>query len=189
MFFFFTGNYHMKKIAFMLVIGCLNFTGSTWALAEDIPATLNITGTVNNANGGCTVSLRRPGIMDLGTHKLTDLPNEGHYSESISGYTNVVTLSGDNCTNKSGTTIALKFIGDADSNGASFTNSSVGSDAATGIGVAVYGPGGYTLTPNFSEVPAFDSQYVFSVGMVKLNDSAPTPGSVTSSITIEVDRI
>ncbi|HCL6627257.1 TPA: fimbrial protein [Citrobacter amalonaticus] len=179
----------MRKIAINVLLSGLGICCMASAFSEDTSASLNITGVVQEANAGCTIELDR-NYMPLGAQDIKDLPMQGHYKDSVSGTTNVVRMSGDNCKNSGGGSIALKFTGTADSSlGNSFENSSTGTDAAQGIGVGVYGYGKNTIIPNVSDVPTLSNDYLFYVGMVKLYDTPSSPGLVQSTITIEVDRL
>lgn len=175
-----------KKIVTALVLCCLGAAGSAVAAANTETITLNITGSVQDSTAGCVVALDQA-YMDLGVHDIADLPEQGHYKDTTSGYHNTVKMSGANCKNNSGNSVAIRFTGNAV--GTAFKNSSSDSTAAQGVGVEVYGYGKNIINPNTSDVPTYNSQYPFYVGIVKMRNATPTAGSVKSTITVEVDRL
>lgn len=178
-----------NKLALIITLSSVCFLNNAFAVSTDLPATLNINGTAFDSEAGCTVSLGRP-AMELGQYDAEHLPYQGHYKSDVSGNVNMVQLSGDNCKSNSGKTIAIRFIGEADSvEGNSFVNNHTGSDAAQGIAVGIYGYADSVITPNTSQVLAFNNEFMFSSGMVKLRNSVISPGSVESKITVEVDRL
>ncbi|WP_312983283.1 fimbrial protein [Atlantibacter sp.] len=177
----------MKKIGLVIAASGLFLSGAALATDNDLSATLAITGDVHS-NANCTVELDRS-TMNLGRHDISTLPTQGHYEADIAT-TNVARLVGDGCLSKTGSDLALKFIGMADAEqGNAFTNSVTGSAAAQGIGIGVYGANGAVISPNTSTVIALNKQYLFSAGMVKMNNSTPAPGLVHSSITVQIERL
>lgn len=179
----------MKNIIMAAALCCSCITAAANASTNDVSDVLDVTGTVRDVNAGCVVELDRS-YMRLDSQAIDDLPMQGLYKDTVSGTINVIRLSGSNCKNNSGGSIAIRFTGDADdAAGTSFANTSSGSAAAQGIGIAVYGYGKNTIIPNTSEVPTFNEQYLFYVGMVKLKNMTPTPGLVASTITVKVDRL
>lgn len=179
----------MKKLTLALALSSLYITAVSHAAVSDISSVLDITGNVKNINAGCTITLDR-NYMRLDNQDIKDLPTQGHYNDTVSGTVNTLRMSGDNCKNNSGGSIAVRFTGNADSaGGTSFANASSGTAAAQGIGVEVYGYGKNIITPNTSDVPTFGDAYPFYVGMVKLSNTKPTPGFVESTITVEVSRL
>lgn len=177
----------MKKIGFIIAASGLLLSSVAIASDNDMSATLAITGDVHN-NADCSVELDRS-TMDLGRHEMGTIPVQGHYNADIAE-TNVARLVGEGCEGKSGSDLALRFMGTADDDqGNAFTNSVTGSGAAQGIGINVYRMQGSVIIPNTSEVIALNKQYLFSAGLVKLNNSTPAPGLVHSSITVQIERL
>lgn len=153
------------------------------ALANDVPATLTVTGQVTSAASGCAVNAM-PTLM-LDTANMDSLPLQGSSSVSPANRTLPINVSGDSCDN-----ISLRFTGAADeSEGNAFKNLLQDGKAAKGIGVSLYTSGGSLIEPNTTTVNTILNHYVLQVGMVKLANSEYSPGDVQSNITIEIDRL
>ncbi|MCZ7834721.1 fimbrial protein [Atlantibacter hermannii] len=179
----------MKKL--YLAISTLFMAAATHAATNDVSATLAITGSITPSESTCTVTLEQP-VMQLGAHDIKDLPDQGHYNWSSSGYTNTINLVGDGCVDKTGSDLglAISFKGPADSSvGDSFINTAQGDDAAKGIGVGIYDYAKNPIEANTGTRPTYKNQMLFSAGLVKLKGETYSAGKVDSSITVEIDRL
>lgn len=175
----------MKKLALIIAVSSV-LTSATAISANDIPAVLAISGSVQDSTSGCAVELSRS-LVHLASQDVTSLPEQGQSLPDATSRDAVsAILTGSNCKG-----IALNFMGNAAGDGSALSNTDEGSAAATGVGVGVYDASGGIITPNVSarhSLPGVNS-YPFHLAMVKLKNQQPTPGSVQSSVTIQIDRM
>jgi len=193
----------MKLNLLHTALAALLMAGTAQAMAQtqDVPATVSISGVLNNVNAGCVVTLDKEVVYM--ENKVSHLPLQGEQpykptvvnafisGEPKTGQTNVV------CSEavKAGH-IALKFTGTPDNaDGNVLANSYVESGGAKGVGVGIYGP---TKQPievntgtleNLTVLSDLRGSAEFNLELVKLANQEVTPGAVTSSLTVEIERL
>lgn len=175
----------MKKLALIIAISSV-LTSAVAIAANDIPAVLDISGSVQDCTSGCAVELSRS-LVHLASQDVAALPEQGQpLSDAISRDAVSAFLTGDNCKG-----IALNFMGTVAGDGSALSNADEGSAAATGVGIGVYDASGEIITPNVSAryIMQGVNSYPFHLAMVKLKNQEPTPGSVQSSVTVQIDRM
>jgi len=178
----------MKKLALIIALSSILGTGVAQA-ANDVPATLAITGAVTSATAGCTVEFANPSVQ-MGEKEMSVLPTQGQQTTTSQLAAVRADFTGD-CTKSGQVSPTVTFSGIPDgSEGSALLNSATGSAAATGLGVGIYDVAGEVISPNNGSRKATSADsIVFYVGMVKLKGVTGTPGQVQSSLTVQVDGL
>ncbi|WP_426446873.1 fimbrial protein [Siccibacter colletis] len=176
-----------RKVASVFAPCFLLLASSLSQAADDVPATLSISGKVQNSNEVCTIALSNP-LLKLAQKDVKALPPQTMSSEDAKALDSVhVMLNRETCSPDG---MALSFLGTADgSDQYVFANTQTGSAAAYGVGIALYDFGGGAITPNVSQRRTLTDDYAIHVGMVKVNNKTPTPGLVQTTLTIQLDKI
>ncbi|ELY4517979.1 type 1 fimbrial protein [Cronobacter muytjensii] len=175
----------MKKLLLIVAVSSV-LASATAIAANDIPATLNISGSVQDSTGSCAIELSRS-LVHLPNQDVASLPEQGTFlPDAVARDAVSAMLTGSNCSG-----VALNFIGNAAGDGSALSNADEGSAAAKGVGVGIYDAAGEIITPNVSSryVMPGVSSYPFHLAMVKLKNQSPAPGSVQSSLTVQIDRM
>lgn len=176
----------MNKLLSVLIISTL--FSVCIAHAEDVPATLSITGAATSEAATCAVVIS-PETISLES-SIDNLPVLGTktfpqhtVNLHISGNSECYALVGQNH-------IAYRFLGTGDSvDGSVLANTDTTPEAATGVGVGLYYLDGNPL--NIKNIfPATGSDNI-NVSLVALerDKSKQTAGSVKSTMTIQVERL
>ncbi|ALB56752.1 fimbrial protein [Cronobacter universalis] len=181
----------MKKTILSLAVSALFMTGMVHAETNpnDVSATLSVTGTVvEDIADACTVVTNKQAVALSGD--VTDLINQGQDSTSVE--TVQLSIVGENCASKvEAGTMAYKFTGTADNaDGTVLANSDASSTAAKGVGVGIFTGANKPVKVNSADhVIASASGTIIGLQMVKLNGQNAEAGNVTSSVTIEIERL
>ncbi|EKY3198633.1 fimbrial protein [Cronobacter universalis] len=179
----------MKKTLCALALSTISGMGMVQAAGNDAPATLSVSGTVNDASAGCTIEFTEP-TVNMGARTISSLPLQGHRVDGARLTPVNANLIG-NCTHEGQVAPVIAFTGVVDSGaGNALVNTATGSGAATGIGVGIYSYAGYVITPNGSAVMGTGANnMMFYIGMVKLDGAIPTEGQVQSSLTMQIESL
>lgn len=175
----------MKNLFPTLLISTL-FIASV-AQASDTPATLSISGTATNMLAGCTVVIN-PSTISLESVPLNAMPWQGGdsipknpVSVSISGSSECYALALAN-------RLAYRFVGIPDAvEGTVLANTDTTSQAASGVGIGLYDMHGKFLNIQ-DTVPVTDLERM-SMQVVSLKGQRATEGSVTGTLTIQLERL
>lgn len=182
----------MKKSFLGLAISAMFVMGA--AQAQDVSATLNVTGSVTNSDMGCAVNLTESSVKvdgDLAkmvAQGVETLPakliqlNVTGFGESASAICNSLADEGK---------LAYRFVGTVDNgDGNVLANVATGEGVATGVGIALYDAAGKTVPVNSGTLPVEKGTgTTLGLGLVKLNGQTPVQGSVQGSLTIQLDRL
>ncbi|MGV7091552.1 fimbrial protein [Siccibacter turicensis] len=181
----------MKKSILGLAVSALFVVGAAHADANpnDVPATLNVTGTVvADIADACSVTTDKQSVAL--SSDVNNLINQGDDATSIT--TVQLNITGADCASKieSGA-MAYKFTGATDSaDGTVLANTDVSATGAKGVGVGIFTPDNKLVKVNSTDhVIASTSGNTIGLQMVKLNGATAEAGNVTSSVTIEIERL
>ncbi|WP_105632087.1 fimbrial protein [Cronobacter dublinensis] len=179
----------MKKTILGLAVSAMFMAGAVQAEtnANDVSATLNITGTVSKESS-CTVNLSQSTVDLAGKldtivdQRKKNNPNMSTVSLNITGDSECETFMEQG-------KIAYKFIGTADNaDGVSLANAATGASAATGVGINLYNSNGDIIDIN-SQLIATSGPTTLGLGLVSLVNQELTTGSVQGSLTIQLERL
>ncbi|ELY4157609.1 type 1 fimbrial protein [Cronobacter turicensis] len=186
----------MKQLFNITGLFALLATGllQTTAHANDIPATLAITGSVTQgASYSCSLYLNKSSVA-LQDNTSTMI----NQNENGTGGANVlIAIGGNSYTSQCKTLadqgkLAYRFIGTADdADGTVLANSNNSAGSAKGVGVGVFN-GDDEFSPlkiNQDSLPANSWGNTIFLQMVKLNGQQVIAGSVESSLTIQFERL
>lgn len=192
----------MKTRLMKTMLAALLMAGTAQAMAEtqDEPLALSMTGVITPESTGCSVSLDKS-IVYL-QESISRLPEQGSKALGPSHIMAYITAkNGQESTECSDAVaagqIALKFTGTADeAAGTVLANSSTDSNAAKGVGIGIFSPGDYapiainsdTLN-GLSTISDHKNAIQFNVEMVKLTNQQATSGSVSGSLTVQIERL
>ncbi|EKM0362431.1 fimbrial protein [Cronobacter turicensis] len=182
----------MKKSILGLAVSALFVVGAAHADANpnDIPATLNVTGTVvADIADACTVTTDKPSVAL--TSDLNMLINQGDDATAVTPVQLSVT-GGADCANKlQAGTIEYKFTGATDAaDGTVLANTDTSGTGAKGVGVGIYDANNKLVKVNSSDrLAANTGTTTIGLQMVKLTGATAEAGNVTSSVTIEIERL
>lgn len=175
----------MKKQFPILLISTLFVLGA--AQASDTPATLAISGTATNGSTGCSVNMS-PTTISLESIPQNVMPRQGGnsipkspISLSISGSSECYALALANH-------LAYRFVGiPDDAEGTVLANTDTTSQAATGVGIGLYDMHGKFLS--IKDTVLVNNLDSISMQVVSLKGQRATEGSVTGTLTIQLDRL
>ncbi|EOU9538372.1 fimbrial protein [Cronobacter dublinensis] len=183
----------MKKTILGLAVSAMFMAGAVNAEtnANDVSATLSISGSVTPAQFSCSVGLSNSTVNMLvdidklapqGQNGFADANNETVYL-SVEGDAQCAQLAQQQ-------KIAYKFIGTADSaDGTVIANTNTGSAAAAGVGIGLYDDAGNVIKLNEDTVIANPTHNALTLSAVKLNGQEATAGSLAGSVTIQIERL
>lgn len=157
------------------------------AQASDVPATLSISGTATNMLAGCTVVIN-PSTISLESVPLNAMPWQGGdsipknpVSVSISGSSECYALALAN-------RLAYRFVGIPDAvEGTVLANTDTSSQAASGVGIGLYDMHGKFM--NIQDSVLVTNLERMSMQVVSLKGQRATEGSVTGTLTIQLERL
>ncbi|EOC0417627.1 fimbrial protein [Cronobacter malonaticus] len=192
----------MKKRLSKTIIAMLLLSGTAQAIAGtlDTPSTLSMNGVITPETVGCSVSLDKS-IVIL-QESVSRLPLQGnnaqgptHIMAYITGKNGQGSVECSEAVNAG--QIALKFTGIPDAaDGTVLANSNSDSNAAKGVGIGIFGPGDYSPVAinsgtlnGLSTLADLRGAIQFNVEMVKLTDQQVTSGSVSGSLTVQIERL
>lgn len=177
----------MKKTTLGMVLIALLTAGA--AQAEDASAVLTVTGNVTSGEALCAVNVSQDSVSL--TANLSDLA-----SQSSAGGTPAasveLSITGDTpCyENLARNKIAYRFRGTADNaDGNVLANVDTSAGSARGIGVRLADRDGNTLAINEGTLLAGSTPTRLGFNLVTLNGQEATPGSIHSTLTIDVERL
>lgn len=177
----------MKIIYSALILSSL-MTGFA-AQAEDISATLSITGNATSGPTGCEVNMN-PTTIALDTIDVDALPWQGGntipknpINLNISGSSECYALVLEN-------RMAYRFVGTPDAvEGSVLANLDTSSLGATGVGIGVFDMHGKFLDIR-KTVPAMDLERIsLQVVTLKGQEERPTEGNVSGDLTVQIERL
>jgi len=177
----------MKKALISFAVSALFAMGTAHAESTDTSATLNITGTVTEAQVYCAVNLNTT-TVNL-TDDMSALINQGTNADHATDvYANIV---GSGCSNLiTENKFALKVIGTADNAlGNALANSDTSETAAKGVAVGIFNESNQVVKINDTQLPVSSAATKFKLQMVKLDGQTPVAGNLTGSLTVQIDRI
>ncbi|ELY2622977.1 fimbrial protein [Cronobacter malonaticus] len=184
----------MKKSILGLAVSALLMAGTVHASTNpnDVSATLSVTGTVMADDvDGCAVNIDKSSVTL--TSEIDKLVEQGESVTAGASTPVYLYVAGRNCSqNVLEGSIAFKFVGTADNaDGTVLANTDASVTAAKGVGVGVFNfSDGKALKVNSSDyLQASTEGNVIGLQMVKLKGQNPQLGSVTSSVTIEIERL
>lgn len=176
----------MKKRYLVSLIASLMMCAGA-AQAEDIPASLTISGQVTAGSTGCTVYA--PSELTLNTTDMSALPFQGEPGGSADNRILPIYVESEEGSSACDG-VGLRFSGISDeSEGNAFKNTMAQDIGASGIGVGLYTSSGGIIEPNKTSVLPKLDHYELYVGMVKLKNVDHKPGVVQTTITVDVDRL
>ena len=175
----------MKKLFPISLISAFFVLGV--AQASDIPATLSISGSATNMLAGCTVNIN-PSTISLESIPLNAMPWQGGntiprnpVNVSISGSSECYALALAN-------RLAYRFVGTPDAvEGPVLANTDTSTQAAAGVGIGLYDMHGKFLSIK-DTVPVANLERM-SMQVVSLKGQRATEGSVTGTLTIQLERL
>ncbi|EKY3118320.1 fimbrial protein [Cronobacter turicensis] len=192
----------MKKSLLKAGLAALFMAGTMQAIAGtlDDGATLSMNGVITPETAGCSVSLDKS--MVILQESISRLPQQGdkalgpaHIMAYITGKNGQGSVECSDAVNAG--QIALKFTGVPDAaDGTVLANSNTDSNAAKGVGIGIFGPGDYSPVAinsdtlnGLSTLSDLRGAIQFNVEMVKLTDQQVTSGSVSGSLTVQIERL
>lgn len=180
----------MKKSILGLAVSALFVVGAAQAgtNANDVSATLNVTGTVTNNDMGCAVNLAQSSVKLTGD--VQTLPAQG--ADALPTQLVQLSVTGNEfCTDLAkNNKMAYKLLGTADNaDGNAIANSDSGEGAASGVGIALYNVSGTQLDVNSGTLPVTDGITSLGLGLVKLTGQETVPGTVKGTLTIQIERL
>ncbi|MBL7637102.1 MULTISPECIES: fimbrial protein [Atlantibacter] len=178
----------MKKSILGLAVSALFVVGAAQATTNDVSATLSVTGTVTNADTGCTVLLNNTAVDVTGD--ITTMPTQGAPAIPAK-FVSMNIIGGAVCDDMlANNKIAYKFVGTADNaDGTVLANANTGEGAATGVGIGLYNEKGDVINLNSGTLAAKDTPTKLGLGLVKLTGQQAVTGTVQGSLTIQVERL
>lgn len=174
----------MKLLSSAFFTSALIISG--FAHAADKPATLAITGHATNTEAVCAVNIN-PQSISL-TSEADNLVIQG--SKTIPQKSVSISLSGnDECYALQMTDhISYRFLGTADSvDGTVLANTDTSPEAATGVGVGLFTQKGDIINLN-SIIHVSDTMNI-GLEMVSLKRAEVTAGNVSTTLTVQVERL
>ncbi|EOI3503125.1 fimbrial protein [Cronobacter dublinensis] len=187
------GYLKMKKTILGLAVSAMFMAGTVQAEtnANDVSATLSITGSVTPAEFSCAVQLSTNTInMVVDTDKLVPQGQNG-LAEGNNESLFISVAGDDQCAVLAGEgKIAYKFVGTADNaDGTVIANSATGDNAAAGVGIGLYDDAGNVIKINDDTVVAKTTKNMLVLSAVKLNGQTVTTGNLSGSVTIQIERL
>ncbi|EKM0528872.1 type 1 fimbrial protein [Cronobacter turicensis] len=187
----------MKKIISGLAVAAVCFSSATYATTttQDVPATLNISGTVSaNKTDQCQILLNQEMInLTASANNLIEQGQNGTSTEemtfSVSSTSQVSECDKQLYDGK----IAVKFVGTYDdADGTAFANTAVGENAATGVGIGLFNHDKtpldaseiYNLSPGSNTATK-----IIGLQLIKLKGETVKTGAVAGNITFQVERL
>lgn len=157
----------------------------------DIPATLEISGTVNATESACSVSLSQSNVNV--TQDLKDVISQGDKNYSGGGANiHLYFTGGAECGDlaKEGRLI-YHFSGNADNaDGTVLANNDVSQTSAKGLGIGIFDQEHNIIALNKGTLAATaEGTSVFNIAMVKLNGQDVVPGTLQGALTIDIERL
>ncbi|ELQ6021564.1 type 1 fimbrial protein [Cronobacter turicensis] len=169
-------------------------------VTPDIPATLNIEGTVNNSGSQfCQISILN-NVISLNTSE-NDLVEQGSNATSaVPVRFDVSSISQANGGSMSRCDkeiyegkIAVRFVGIYDNaEGTSFANTLAGEDAAEGVGIGFFNVNATPLdVSDIYNLPGKSNSAAETIGLqlVKLKGQKVKAGSVAGNVTFQIERL
>lgn len=182
----------MKKVLLGLLVPSLLSAVSAYAEVNpnDTSATLSVTGEITHQSN-CAVNLSKQSVS------LSKNSDELHTQNSAltSDILDVVdiTVDGDAECNDlaSNQQIAYKLLGTADNaDGISLANTDSSEGAAKGIGINMYDiRDNHIVKVNQDNLSTGGSTTHLGLGLVKLTGQEVTPGSIQSSLVVQIERL
>lgn len=175
----------MKKALSALIMAAL--FSSNAALADDISATLNISGVVKPAEFSCTVLLSESSVSIIENSDTLIKQGENATSPtlihvSVDGVPQCAELV------KEGR-ILYKFQGTADNaDGTVLANALNDATAAKGVGIGIFNGENKPLVVNNGRLPATEDT-VFGLQMVQLTNQEAVAGNINSTLTVQIERL
>ncbi|EOI3468525.1 fimbrial protein [Cronobacter turicensis] len=188
----------MKKIISGLAVAAVCFSSATYATTttQDVPATLNISGTVfANKTDQCQIVLSKEMInLTASANDLIEQGQNGTSTEELTFSVSSSTSQISECDKKIfDGKIAVKFVGTYDdADGTAFANTAVGENAATGVGIGLFN---HDKTPiDASEIYNLSSgsntaTKIIGLQLIKLKGETAKTGAVAGNITFQVERL
>ena len=177
------------KITLLTAI-CLSTCAAVYAqeVPNNVSATLQVAGTVNDTESTCDLSLSASSIT-IKDVKVSELPVQGSDAEPLKLDSIGIHLNGEKC-NKTN----LKFIASTDPTAHdTLLNSSNNTTSAKGVGIGVYDARGSAidLTKTISSEWWIDFSNVYPIYFrtVKLAGATPSRGDVQASLTVQLENL
>lgn len=178
-------NFKKTLLAAICITSCATAYAET--ASTDTSANLQVSGTVNDTESNCSISLNKTNIL-LQSADASALPDQGGEVVPSNVDTVTVNMVGDKCKHT-----GLKFIGQTDTTeGNTLVNSLQTASAAKGVGVGIYKANGYALDLSETVSPTWDiyeGRYPIHMRLVKLNGETPTMGDVQASLTVQLESL
>ncbi|EPE7079379.1 fimbrial protein [Cronobacter sakazakii] len=179
-----------------VTLSALLLTSTAYAIAEtqDIPATLAISGKVNDTSEYCQITLSDSVVnLNASPDQMVEQGQNASsptiISFSVKGTKDFTQCSKDVYEGK----IAVRFTGTYDNaDGTTFANINMGDSAASGVGIGLFQP---NKTPiDAREIYQIqnrtnDSTNLIGLELVKLSNQTVKAGTVAGNITFQVERL
>lgn len=177
----------MKIIYSALILSSL-MTGFA-AQAEDVSATLSITGNATNGPTGCEV-IMNPQTIALDTIDLDALPWQGGNTIPKNPINLHVSGSSECYALVAANRMAYRFVGTPDAGeGSVLANTDTSSLGAKGVGIGVFDMHGKFLDIR-KTVSALDVERItLQVVSLKGTEQRPTEGNVSGDLTVQIERL
>ncbi|EOI3479417.1 fimbrial protein [Cronobacter dublinensis] len=175
----------MKKALLGLVASALVISGA--AKAEDVSATIDISGTLQESTSSCTVVLSESSVSLL---ENTDTLIKQGENATNAKLIHASVQDMDECAELvADGKIAYKFKGTADeADGNVLANELTDSTAATGVGIGVFDENNHPVAVNTGTLPAKEDT-VFGLQMVELNGQSGVAGNINATVTVQIERL
>jgi len=176
------------KITLLTAI-CLSTCAAVYAqeAPNDVSATLQVAGTVNDTESTCDLSLSASSIA-IKDVKVSELPVQGSDAEPLNLDSIGIHLNGEKC-NKTN----LKFIASTDPTAHdTLLNSSNNTTSAKGVGIGVYNARGAAMDLTktiYNDWFDFSPVYPIYFRTVKLTGATPSGGDVQASLTVQLENL
>ncbi|WP_230586664.1 fimbrial protein, partial [Cronobacter malonaticus] len=181
----------MKKTILSLAVSAFFMAGAVHAETNpyDASATLNVKGSVvQTIADACTVTTNKSSVAL--SDDVDNLINQGDDATAVE--TVQLNIVGENCaSNIEAGTIAYKFTGvAANADDTALKNSDTSTTAAKGVGIGVFNDANKPMNINGQDyIVASPNGNTIGLQMVKLNGEDAQAGNITSSVTIEIERL
>lgn len=183
----------MSRSFKIMAIASILFSGITCA-ANDIPATLSISGTVSEGQFSCGVLLDESSVSliqdsdtlikqgdNATTPTLVKITINGGDANGGGNLCNDLITEGK---------IAYKFTGTADNaDGTSLANTLSDQTAAQGVGIGIFDDQNKPIAANTGLVLAKEEVTTIGLQMVQLHNQTPVAGNINSTVTVQIERL
>lgn len=157
--------------------------------ASDTAAVLTVKGNVTNVGSVCGVNVSQNNVSLAGN--LDDLAPQSSVGGAPAATVELTIVGNTSCYEMlAHSKLAYRLLGTADNaDGNVLANADTSAGAASGIGVRLADRDGNTLAINESTLLAGSAPTRLGFNLVTLNGQEAIPGTVHSTLTIEVERL